>query len=234
MNSTKYRIDPSDWIVKDWEHILVPKYNRNQLKKSFWQSPVSKNSCSIHWIMTAIANSFNVNFSLYEREWIWKRALDLWASNEWWWRFDEAIKLLRDYCKEEWKQEFRYYTIKKEEFEKYAKMWFMIYWGIRIKEWSTRDMVKDWVIWDDVETYWDTKFWHWVCFWMIWDKFWFINNYPKHTKYNEPTFTNLNKLLEKWYFFDTWYILMTDDVDEIEDWLAKRKEVLAKKEEINS
>ena len=224
-NWTKYRTDTSAWTLKEWQKILIPEHNWNELKKSFRQFPVSKKSCSIHWIMTAIANSFDVDFPLEERKAIWERAIDLWASNDWWWRFDKAINLLKNRCKETDKQKFRYYEIKNTEFETYAKLWFIIYGWIRIKEWSTRDMIKDWVIWDDVDTYWDDKFWHWVCFWMIWDKFWMINNYPWHTKYNEATFVNLKKLLKKWYFFETWYILMTDNVDEIEDWLSRRKEV---------
>lgn len=231
-NWTQYRQNTTDWTLKDWDKVLIPENNWNKLKKSFWQYPVNRNSCSIHWIMTAIANTFDVDFPLKERKEIWEKAKKLWASEKWWWRFDKAINLLKNHCEETWKQRFRYYVIQKEEFEKYAKMWFMIYWGIRIKEWSTRDKLKDWVIWDDVENYWDTKFWHAVCFWMIWDKFWFIDNYPEKTSVNEPVFKNLDKLLDKWYFFNTWYILMTDNPDEITDALSRRKEVQDKKKEL--
>ena len=231
-NSTKYNSNNTDWIIKDWQHILKPKFDWNDLHKAFWQFPVDKNSCSIHWAITTVANSFNVDFTLEERKEIWNIALTKGADPQWWWYFADAIKLIRDYCRDNNKQRFRYYKIKNTEFEEYAKKWFMIYGWIRIKEWSTRDKLKDWYVWDDVDTFWDTKFWHAVCFWMIWDEFWFIDNYPNKTRYNEVKFRNLDKLLKKWYFFKTWYILMTDDVDEIQEWLSQRKEVKKAKKRI--
>jgi len=228
-NWTQYNENTSDWILKDWDKVLVPEHNYNILKKSFWQFPVSKNSCSVHWALTCIANTFNINYSLSEREEIWEEAKSKGASDDRWWYFADALKLCQEWTAENKEYKFRYYKIQKEEFEKYAKLWFTIYWGIKVKDWSTRDKLKDWVIWDDVESYWESKFWHAVCFSMIWDKFWFIDNYPNKTKYNTPTFTNLDKLLENWYFFNTWYILMTSELKNIEKALANRKEAQDKK-----
>lgn len=233
-NWTQYKENPSDWIVKDWDKVLIPELNYNLLKHAYRQYPVSKNSCSIHWIMSTISNTFNITFSLAEREEIRKEAKKLWANDEWWWRFADAIKLLKNWCEENKDLKFRYYKVQKEEFEDYAKQWFAIYWGIRIKEWSTRDKLKDWYVWDDVEHFWETKFGHAVCFTMIWDEFGFVDNYPNKTKYNEVKFRNLDWLLETWYLMNVWYILMTNDVDEITEALKNRPEAIAKRKELNN
>jgi len=216
MKQTNWTIfDPqkSDWVFKKWVKILKPQHSYQELRKTFWQYPVSKNSCSIHGVFSMVANTFNVDFTLEERKAIWAEAKKLWASDSWGWRFSKAIKLVRKWCSENKGLEFNYFAIQKEEFKKYALLWFPIYWGIKIKEWSTRDKLKDGYVWDDVESYWDTKLWHALIFPIIDWEFWMVDNYPWKTKYNEVKFRNLEKLLAIWFFFDVGYICCrTDEV----------------------
>jgi len=227
-SATKYDKNPSDWILKHWAKVLVPKHNYNELKHSYWQSAVSRNSCSIFWAITTVSNTFDVTFSLEEQKQIRAEAKEQWASDETGWWFSKAIRHVQQWCKQHKDIDFRYYTIKKEEFEKYAKKWFAIYWGIKILEGSTRDKLKDWVIWDDVESYGKMKLWHAISFTMIWDKFGYVDNYKNKSKVNTPTFTNLDELIKAWYFFNTGYIMMTNKVEEIIEALRNRPEAKKK------
>lgn len=210
-NWTLYGISAKDWVLKDWVKILKPKYSYQELKKAFWQFPVSKNSCSIHGAITMVANTFNVDYSLEERKAIWEVAKTKWASDEWGWRFHEAIQLVKSWSSEHKGLEFNYFSIPKTQFKEYAEKGFAVYWGIKVKENSTRDKLKDGYVWDDVENFWEMKFWHAVCFTMIDWEFWFVDNYPEKTKYNEVKFRNLDQLLENGYFYNTGYICCTTD-----------------------
>jgi len=210
-NATKYSQDEKDWVLKSWTKILKPQYSYDELRKSFYQSPVNRNSCSVHWVFTMLANTFNVDFPLEERKAVWQQCLDNGASNEWGYWFAKAIKQVHSWCSEHKGLEFNYFSIQKEDFLKYAEQWFAIYWGYRMLEWASRDYIKDGVLWDDIEDYWNVKGWHAVCFTMIDWKFWFVNNYPDKTKFNEVKFHNLDELLKTNFFFNTGYICATTD-----------------------
>ena len=229
MNWTQYKNNSSDWILKDWAKILIPENSYNNLKHSYLQSAVNKNSCSIFWIMTTISNTFDIVFTLEEQKEIWELAKERWASEKTWWRFHKAIKLLQEYCADKKDYKFRYYSIKNTVFVDYAKKWFTIYWWVAIKENSTRDKLKDWVLWDDIETYWDVKFYHWLTFFKNNESKYdlsCVNNYKDKTKYNVYDLTNIDKLIENWMIMKTWYILMTSELEDIETALRNRKEAI--------
>ena len=71
--------------------------------------------------MTTVANTFNISFSLFEREEIWAEAKKRGASDEWGWYFDKSIKLVQEYCRDNKNLDFKYFSIKKENFLEYAK-----------------------------------------------------------------------------------------------------------------
>lgn len=245
MNNTLFKLNLDDWIIEDWQKILKPKYTYKELKKAYRQSEVHRNSCSIHWAMTMISNNFNIDFSLKERQWLWERAIDNGASESWGWRFSDAIKLIKDYCKEENKLDFKYFSVKTAEMQKYLDDWFCIYWWIKIKEWFNADKLKDWFIWD-ADWYWNDKYWHWICFTKFEDwNIWYIDNYSLHTKYNEVRFRDFQKLCDLWVFFPIWYIATTTEeivknwynhltLREKEEKLRNRPEAIKKQQELNN
>jgi len=211
LNWTKYNEDKSDWVLKNWTRVLKPKHSYKELKKAYWQSPVSKNSCSIHWVLTMVSNTFGIDFTLEERKSLWNEAKKLWASDEWGWRFAWAIKLVKSYCSEYRALEFNFYSIQSKEIPRYTKLWFPIYWWVKIKEWYNRDKLKDWFLWDS-EDYWKLLVWHAICFTQFEDwNLWYVDNYPEKTKYNEVRFRDFQKLYDLWVFFNTAYICCTTE-----------------------
>lgn len=248
-NTTKFQDNWTDWTIINWEKLLKPQFNYNDLKHTYRQSEVSKSSCSIHWILWVLANNFNKTISLWQRKDIWAEAIKRGASEEWWWRFHKAIKLVQEYFSENKDLDFKYFTVPTSEILPYLDKWFSVYWGVKIKEWYNADKLADWFLWD-VESYWEDRFWHAIFFQKFSDwNYWYVDNYfdertnKSKTKYNEVRFRDFNDLLEKWIFFNTCYICIPEEeivrnwynfltLEEKQKKLSERPEVIAKKEEI--
>jgi hypothetical protein len=205
LNWTRYSVDPNDFLLINWDNIPIPEGTYLKNKKAYYQSEVHKLSCSLHACITTISNNFSMSFTLEERKTIFEMAMDRWFDTSFWWYMDKATKLLRDYCKEYRGLDLNYYRIHYTQYKQMARAWFSIvcWYRYALGMWKDRS---DWIVWEDVEEYWDRTYWHLVSFCINEKGFWFVDNYFPKNKNNSTWVVNLEQMVKKGIIFDHGYI----------------------------
>jgi hypothetical protein len=61
------------------------------------QYDVAANSCTVHGALGVLSDATGVVFDLAERKYLWEKALERGANNDWGWYINEAVKLVADY-----------------------------------------------------------------------------------------------------------------------------------------
>ena len=202
-NWTKYSTDCNDFIIVKWDNIVVPEWRYIDKRISYLQNEVHKNSCSIHWVMTTMANNFNIIFSLRERKLLWSLAIQQWTDPEVWWYMNKAVKLVIDYVKKFKGIDLLYYRIHYTQYAQMAESRFNLACWFRMRKWFAKDRFDNCIVGEDYEEYWDRTYWHLVSFY--WDDWlYYVDNYSH--KCNETKIVNLEQMVKAGIIFENAYL----------------------------
>ena len=196
-----------DWIYSWKDKIQKPEHTFKEKQKTYWQSEIQKNSCTLHSAFTAFSNNIWHDFTIEERKNILAMAITKWFNPDSWWTVEWAVRLIADYANSELKMNICYYRIEWKDFIEIAKNWFNICTWYNILEWMNWDRNKDWILWNVPLTEYTKNIWG-HAFNIIYqdNKLWWIDNYPWKTKFNQFEIVNIDKLSEANVFFHSGYI----------------------------
>ena len=225
MNNTKYSIDSNDFLLIQWQDIAIPEGRYYDKRISYYQNDVCAYSCSIHWCMSTIANNFNITFTLDDRKEIWKQAIKLWADPNFGWDMLNAVKLVRNYVRDIKWINLVYFRVPYTLYEEVTKKGFNIVCWYRNRSWFTKDRMDNCIVGENIDEYWDRNYGHLISlYWNNW--LWYVDNFPAHTKCNETKIVNIDKLVQAWVFFESWYIYTyVDPIKKWFNWLTLQEKI---------
>lgn len=91
------KYDDRDYLVGGEVIIPKPEFTFEDHKIQYNQNVVAKNSCTIHGAMTALSAQTGVTFELDPRKFLWEKAKERGASDDWGWYVQSAMQLIREY-----------------------------------------------------------------------------------------------------------------------------------------
>jgi len=239
--NTKEVYNDKDYVWK-WDIIETPSLN---FKKA-WEIQYHQhwNTCFLYWPMWAVSDLTWYEFVKEAQE---DLVVEAWASKyadpKWWWYFWYWIKSVCDLYNERYaenSQWLEYYRVPKKDWEEWLDRWYsIVIWYKHSKEW-VNDKRDDWIINKSNTEYDWTEDWYWHCTRLIkydW-KYYIVNNYS----WTSQNIFEIDNYKDNTSLFAFWYIpVLLEDVKDWYQWLSleekeeklkNRKEVLAKRKEL--
>ena len=199
--------DPRDFrFGMEIEFPKLPKSFKD-FKIQYNQKEISDNCCTVTACMTAISNLTGLSFTLDNRKEIWDKAKELGASDINGWYIIDAVKLVTQWVKDNWKKEFIFVSVflKDSDFMKAVQAGYPVVTGFGGSGVYGED-IKDNGIINGTYTG-NPTYNHCISLWGDNGKVDVVDHYPQRGSSNVYTFENWEKT-RKEVFFNTGYVIM--------------------------